>query len=195
MVHLWVPRVPRIVHLCMSKLVRTLRLRGKGAIYGYHGYQHKSFLCVCLCIGYNGSKYVLNSCVCRAIYGYHGYQVYFFCADVFFYGYHGYQVCLVLGYGVAIYGYHGYQLYFFCLGDFVMGTTVPSMFCIGVWGSDLLVPRVPCILLLSGSICNGYHGSKNVMNLLGFCNGYYRDQVCHVFVCGGAIYGYHGYQV
>ena len=98
----------------------------------------------------------------------------------FFYGYHGYQVCLVLGYGVAIYGYHGYQLYFFCLGDFVMGTTVPSMFCIGVWGSDLLVPRVPGILLLSGSICNGYHGSKNVMNLLG---------------CGAVINGYHGYQV
>ena len=54
------------------------------------------------------------------------------------------------------------------------------MFCIGVWGSHLLVPRVPGILLLSGSICNGYHGSKNVMNLLG---------------CGAVINGYHGYQV
>ena len=30
MVHVWVPRVPRIVHLCMSKLVRTLRLWLKG---------------------------------------------------------------------------------------------------------------------------------------------------------------------
>ena len=116
MVHVWVPRVPRIVHLCMSKLVRTLRLWVKGAIYGYHGYQHKSFQCVCLCIGYNGGKYVLNSCVCRAISGYHGYHVYFFCGDVFF----------------------------------LWVPRVPSMSCIGVWGSDIWVPRVPAILLLSG---------------------------------------------
>ena len=108
MVHVWVPRVPRIVHLCMSKLVRTLRLWGKGAIYGYHGYQHTPFLCVCLCIGYNGSKYVLNSCVCRAIYGYHGYQVYFFCVGFFVMGTTGTK-------------YVGYS----CMrhGDRFMGTT------------------------------------------------------------------------
>ena len=132
--------------------------------------------CVCVCVlGTTGaSMSSIRVCVERYV-GTTGTMYISSVGMFFFYGYHGYQVCLVLGYGVAIYGYHGYQLYFFCQGDFVMGTTVPSMFCIGVWGSDLLVPRVPGILLLSGSICNGYHGSKNVMNLLAFYNGYYRD--------------------
>ena len=110
MVHLWVPRVPRIVHLCMSKLVRTLRLWGKGAIYGYHGYQHTSFLCVCLCIGYNGSKYVLN-----------------------------YMGTTGTKYTSSV------RMFFF-----LWVPRVPSMSCIGVWGSDIWVPRVPAILHLSG---------------------------------------------
>ena len=72
-------------------------------------------------------------------------------------GYHGYQVYPVLGCGVAIYGYHGYQVYFFCVSVFVMGTT-GTRYCIGVWGCDLWVPRVPNILLLCECFCNGYHG-------------------------------------
>ena len=117
----------------------------------------------CFCNGYNGYQ-VCRVLVCgEAIYGYHGYQVYFFCAGVFCYGYHGYQVCPVSGCGVAIYGYHGYQVYFFCLGVFVMGTTGPSMSCIGVWASDLWVPRVPSILLLCGCFVNGFHGTKYVV--------------------------------
>ena len=52
---------------------------------------------------------------------------------------------------------------------------------IGLWENDLRVPLVPSILLLCGRFCNGYHGY----------------QVCRVFVyeAGGAIYGYHEYQV
>ena len=41
---------------------------------------------------------------------------------------------------------------------------VPSMSCIGVWGSDLWVPRVPGILLLCDCFCvTGTTGSKYVV--------------------------------
>ena len=53
------------------------------------------------------------------------------------------------------------------------------MSCIGVWGSDLWVPRVPVILLLC--VC--------------FYKGYDVYQVCRVLECGVAIYWYHGYQL
>ena len=53
------------------------------------------------------------------------------------------------------------------------------MSCIGVWGSDIWIPRVPSILLLCECFRNGYHGY----------------QVCPALGCGGAFYGYHGHQV
>ena len=70
------------------------------------------------------------------------------------------------------------------------------MSCIRVWGSDLWVPRVPSILLLCvcflkwvprvpSMSCIGVWGSDL----------WPRYQVCPVLGCGGAIYGYHGYQV
>ena len=59
---------------------------------------------------------------------------------------------------------------------FVKGPTCTKYVLYRVWGSDLWVPRVPGILLLSGCLCIGY-------------------QICPVLGCGVAIYVEHGYQV
>ena len=62
LVHIWVPRVPRILHLCISKLVPYLPVGG-GDICIWVPRVPTYIFCVCLCNGYNGSQYILCSCL------------------------------------------------------------------------------------------------------------------------------------
>ena len=85
------------------------------------------------------------------------------------------------GCGGAIYGYHGYQVYFFCVGVCVMGTT----------GTKYVVYR--CVGdRFMGTTGTNYTSSVCVFFVVATTG---TKDVLYVFVCGGVIYGYHGYQV